>query len=131
VTFKYKRQSKLLLRPIIPVRVQFDARSLRYEVLIDSGADINVFAYQLGEHLGIDVPSGEKAEILGFTGEPEELYLHPVELMIGGQIFRTRAGFMNSMDDKPYGIVGQHGFFDLFRTTFDLPNEDIELLPVD
>jgi len=131
VTFKYKRQSRLFLRPIIPVRVQRGDHSLRYEVLVDSGADINIFAYQLGEHLGIDIPSGERAEIIGLTGEPEEFYLHSVELVIGRQIYRTQAGFMKSMDDRPYGIVGQQGLFDLFKVTFNLSRENIELLSVD
>lgn len=118
-------------RPVIPVRVQVADRSRRSEVLVDSGADINVFSYELGEHLGIDVPSGKRAEILGFTGEPEVFYLHPVELVINGHTIRTRAGFAKSLDDKPYGIVGQRGFFDFFRITFDLVNEDVELRPVD
>ena len=85
----------------------------------------------LGEYLGIDVPSGVKREFRGVGGEPQPFYLHPIKIVVGGLTFQVEAGFSKALDDKPYGIVGQRGFFDLFKITVNLANEDIELLPVD
>jgi len=104
-------------------------RSQRYEVLIDSGADISVFSYQLGEYLGLDPTTGVHSELVGVTGEPEDFYICPIEIVIGPLTLRTRAGFLRSMDDKPYGVVGQDGFFDLFDVAFKLSKEEIELTP--
>jgi hypothetical protein len=128
VKFRYAR-SEDILRPVIPIALHHDAGVTDYEVLIDSGADVNVFAYQLGEYLGIDVASGTSSTLVGIAGKPEEFYLHPIKLEVGGQVLMVEAGFAKSMDQKPYGIVGQRGFFDQFRVTFDLPAEVIELTP--
>jgi hypothetical protein len=127
VTFKYARYSPDILRPVIPIAVHHGARVADYEVLIDSGADINLFAYQLGEYLGLDVRSGVVATMAGVTGQPEKFYFHPIAIELGGQTFEVQAGFSESMNNKPHGIVGQQGFFDLFKVTFDLANEEIEL----
>ena len=127
MTFKYARRSASILRPVIPVDLEHDGYVVPYEVLVDSGADINLFAYELGELLGFDVPAGESAEATGMTGEPAKVYIHQVRLILGGQSYNVRAGFTKALDDGPYGVVGQFGFFDLFRVTFDLSREEIEL----
>jgi len=106
-----------------------DGFTVPYLVLIDSGADINVFSYQIGELLGLDLLSGQKAEALGVTGEPTDLYIHPLTLILGGEHYPIKAAFTKALDDKPHGLVGQDGFFSLFKVAFDLPSEEIELTP--
>jgi len=128
VKFKYARYEDRL-RPVIPIALHHDAGMTDYEVLIDSGADVNVFAYQLGEYLGIDVASGSSSTLVGVAGIPEEFYFHRIRLDVGGQVITVEAGFAKAMDHMPYGIVGQRGFFDQFRVTFDLLAEVIELTP--
>jgi hypothetical protein len=127
VIFRYARRSASILRPIIPVDLEHDGFVVPYEVLVDSGADINVFAYQIGELLGLDLRSGEGGEAIGITGEPAELYIHPITLNVDGRAHNIRAAFSRALDDMPYGVVGQYGFFDLFEVRFNLPAEEIEL----
>jgi hypothetical protein len=127
VKFNYIRYSEKILRPIIPIAVHHDAAVADYTVLIDSGADLSVFAYELGEYLGIDVPSGVAGTFVGVAGQPEKFYIHPIKLEVGSRAITVEAGFAKSMDQKPYGIVGQQGFFDQFRVAFDLQAEVIEL----
>jgi hypothetical protein len=129
VKFNYTRYSDHVLRPVIPITLHHDAAVAEYTVLIDSGSDINVFAYELAEHLGIDAQSAAAQTFVGVSGQPEEFYIHPIELEVGGQAIAVEAGFAKSMDQKPYGIVGQRGFFDQFRVAFDLLAEAIELTP--
>jgi hypothetical protein len=129
VKFSYTRYSESVLRPVIPITLHHDAAVADYTVLIDSGADINVFAYELAEYLGIDVQTGEARTFVGVSGRPEEFFLHPIKLEVGNQVIPVEAGFARSMDQKPYGIVGQRGFFDQFRVMFDLTTEVIELTP--
>lgn len=127
MTFQYARYSSDILRPVIPIAVHHGSNVLDYEVLIDSGADLNVFGYQVGEYLGIDPTGGRVATMTGATGEPQDFYIHPVVIEVAGQAFEVQAGFAKAIDDKPYGIVGQQGFFDFFEITFNLEREQIEL----
>ena len=112
---------------MIPIAIHHGSSVLDYEVLIDSGADINLFGYQVGEYLGIDPANGRIATMMGATGEPQDFYIHPVAIEVAGQTFEIQAGFARAIDDKPYGIVGQQGFFDLFEITFNLAREQVEL----
>ncbi|WP_239310619.1 hypothetical protein [Frankia sp. Cj3] len=127
MTFRYARYSDDILRPVIPIALHHGANILDYEVLIDSGADLNIFGYQVGEYLGIDPTHGRMATMMGATGEPQDFYIHPITIEVAGLTFEAQAGFAKALDDKPYGIVGQQGFFDLFQITFNLAREEIEL----
>jgi Aspartyl protease len=131
VRFKYLRYVPNTLRPVIPIEVQYGDQSARYEVLVDSGADMNVFGVELGEFLGIDVASGEPGRFFGATGVPETYYRHSVRIIVDGRSYHVQAAFSQSIGKRRHGIVGQQGFFDLFKVTFDLLHEDIELMPVD
>ena len=41
-----------LFKPIIPIGLLFNGKLIRYEALIDSGADFNIFNAEIGELLG-------------------------------------------------------------------------------
>ena len=117
-----------LLKPIINVKIKFETRELRYDVLIDSGADFCIFDAEIGEYLGIDIQSGIK---VGFGGIQESkravAYLHNVILIIGGYEYKTTVGFSYDIARNGYGILGQKGFFELFTVIFGYLKEEIEL----
>lgn len=46
--FKYKKFGPFL-RPVIPVKLKYQDRSIGYEVLVDSGADLCIFDAEIGE----------------------------------------------------------------------------------
>lgn len=114
------------LRPIIPIRVELDGQSLRYDVLVDSGADMNIFDWDVARTLGIHVESGDPANLYGVTGISQEFYIHDVVLRVGRYRIPTKAGFAK-LPNHGYGVVGQRGFFDQFKVTFDLPDEELEI----
>lgn len=119
-----------VLRPVIPVTVVVGQRKLRYEALIDSGADFCIFDAEVGEYLGLNVRSGIREEFGGiqdFGGAVA--YLHPVTLEIGGIAHTTIAGFSYDIAAHGTGLLGQKGFFDLFSVIFNLKKEEIELKP--
>jgi hypothetical protein len=105
--------------------VRYQKRLLFYDVLVDSGADINVFDVELAGALGIDLESGVAAEVTGVTGEPASVYIHPVELMVGDQSFTAPVAFVPATN--PFGLAGQREFFDQFKVTFDFPEEELEI----
>lgn len=127
MTFRYTRFSNTVVRPVVRVGIQHGHRALDYDVLIDSGADMNVFDADLAQALGINLTSGDPVDIVGATGEPGSAFIHPVTLTVGKHTLTAPLAFMSAA--TPYGLAGQRGFFDQFRVTFDLPAEVIELTP--
>jgi hypothetical protein len=118
LSFPYKRIDGRL-RPIIPIEITHKAQSIRYEVLVDSGADTSIIPGDIGRAIGIDVESGDRFELGGVTGENRIGYFHRVTLRIGKYSYQTKVGFMNNMREGSFGMVGQKGFFDRFAIKFD------------
>jgi hypothetical protein len=114
-------------RPVIPVRVEIDGQSLRYDVLVDSGADMNVFDVGIAHALDIDPETGERASFYGVTGVVQDFFIHKVVLQVGKHRISTTAGFAE-LPGRAYGVVGQRGFFDQFKVTFNLREEELELI---
>ena len=125
--FRYKRYGPGILRPVIPIQLQYRGRSVDYEVLVYSGADSCIFDAGIAEILGIDLESGELGRVGGITGAVEPYYIHPVTIVVGGWPHNIRAGFLRNIARGGYGIVGQNGFFDIFIVKFDLLKEEVEL----
>ena len=116
---------KVVFKPIIPIKIIFGQRFVGYNALIDSGADFSIFHSEIGEALDIDVESGEILKFGGVQkGEPSVAYLHRIKLDIGGWQYETVVGFSHDIARYSYGILGQHGFFDTFKVTFDRIKEE-------
>lgn len=118
-----------LLKPIIPIGLLYKGKLIKYEALIDSGADFNIFNAEIGELLGIDVRSGKKMKFSGIAGQPFNVFLHNLTLKIGGWQYKIRAGFSYEISPYGFGILGQKGFFDLFRVKFVISKGIIEITP--
>lgn len=117
-----------VLKPIIPVEVVVRDKSIRYNALIDSGADFCIFDGEIGEILGIDIRKGKLEKFSGIQSAGlSEAFLHQVVLKVGGWSYKTVVGFSKDISRMGYGILGQKGFFDIFTVKFDLQKEDVEL----
>ncbi len=136
--FKYKRipiqvvngKIAYVYRPIIPVTLSNGDVSLRYEVLIDSGADENVFDGELAPMLGFEEKDiiGEK-DFYGIGMGKVHAYKFDISIGFGGHSRLTTCYFAEDLGRNQYGIVGQKGFFDLFRIRFVYSKKDIEIVP--
>ncbi len=117
------------LRPILPIELGWKSKRLRYEALVDSGADFCIFDAEIGDYLGIDVRSGESFQFGGIQAgrQPATTYLHTVILAIGGQQQTVPVTFSYDIADTGIGVLGQRGFFDQFVVTFKLDKEVVEL----
>jgi len=102
---------------------------LRYEVLVDSGADFCIFSSEAGEALGLNIKKGKMRKVFGVGGKVSLYYLHKVNIEVGGWMYEIEAGFMPDVAGKimRYGLVGQKGFFENFIVKFDLLKEEIDL----
>lgn len=116
-------------RPVIPIEVKYKNNKVSYFVLIDSGADFNIFHAEVGKELGIDIKKGKKLEFYGIVGDKEDAYFHDIVINIGGNDFQCYCGFSYRFDNSrmPYGVLGQRGFFDLFEVKMNYNKNRIEL----
>ncbi len=90
---------------------------------------MNLMHAELAPLLGIDLEAGERRDIGGVVdGERRPFYLHRVTLHIGDRSHdNVQVGFMPSLSKTGHGLLGQYGFFDLYRVAFDLPKGEIEV----
>lgn len=126
--FSYKKYDPSVSRPVIPITVGYKNNKIGYEVLIDSGADVNIFDAQIANVLGIVLRSGQKHNVTGINGKPEPYYVHTISISVGGHKHKVKAGF-KVLGWMQYGVVGQKGFFDLYKIIFDKQKGSIELKP--
>jgi hypothetical protein len=95
--FFYKRLASGVERPIIPITVHnpVTRQSVRYLALVDSGADVSIFAGEIGELIGLDVSAGAEHAVSGVVaGQTRPYYLHDIEIEVGGWSRPTAVGFM-------------------------------------
>jgi len=124
--FRYKKFNGIL-RPVIPITLENAGKEVRYEVLVDSGADLCLFDADIGEIIGMDIKSGKPFPVAG-VGGITKYYLHRVSIEVGGHKYKINTGFLPGFSKNfRYGVVGQAGFFDTFIVKFDLAKEQIEL----
>lgn len=125
--FKYKRTPNPhgidITRPVIPIILRnlraSQIHAIGYEALVDSGSDRCIFPAELADLLGINL--GESSRVLYVAGvvagERSPIYLHPIEIEVGGlggPVFETQAGFMPDFSKSGHGLLGRDGFFDQF-----------------
>lgn len=107
-------------RPLIPITIQYNKIKLNYLALLDSGADFNIFHADLADILGIDL-SKLKTTSFGGIQRGTESKGHYSAFKLGVEDFSFNAPVVFSRDISPdgYGILGQQGFFDHFKVTFE------------
>ena len=113
-------------RPIIPLFLRVQDITVEYHVLVDSGADFNLFHTGLAGIFGIDLEYADTERISGIGGD---VIAYPFLIDIGVEqhtFFRTPALLTPDLP-MSYGIVGQVGFFDKFSVEFTYETKNIAL----
>lgn len=116
-------------RPYVEVNVKHGRRTEPYLLLVDSGADLNVFGAALALELGIELKHGKPLTVRGATGQSETFYVHPVTVSVGDITFSTTAAFADVPHLELAGLAGQRGFFDRFEVSFKFRGGTFELIP--
>jgi hypothetical protein len=122
---------KWIRRPIIPItlsaRIGVITQSVNIDALLDSGADKCLFNAEIGEALGLDVKSGATEYFGGVEGGRMETFIHQVKIQIRGMdlLVEMPVGFTYSRGVS--AILGQDGFFDGFRITFERDRDIVEI----
>lgn len=114
-----------LLRPIIPISLSINNLRLRFEALVDSGADISILPTGIANRLRINSKSSKKISFSSATGDIVEGFINDIFLDIGEGNVKTKVVFASLPGN--IGILGQYGFFNKFIVKFDLNKEEIEI----
>ena len=119
--------------PRLPTILEWNNTRTKFSFpsVIDSGADYCVFPAIFGERLGLEVKKGRLTQMAGFGGGGECFY-HKINVMalIDNKILRFEcfAGFSERMNELGVGLLGRHGFFELFdEVSFDQRNRIFKL----
>ncbi|MEK7095817.1 MAG: hypothetical protein AAB896_00795 [Patescibacteria group bacterium] len=126
INFHYKKVDGFL-RPIIPIEVQKKNRSVRIEVLVDSGADQCIFWGEIGEALGIEVDKGIPMQFGGVSGSLAKGYIHKVGIVVDGTTLNADVVFSYEIAPVGLAIVGQLSFFEHFTVKFDYKKRSVVL----
>jgi hypothetical protein len=117
--------------------IEYQGGVLPFDFLsvIDSGADNCIFPAVYGRRLGIEIESGKRYPYVGATGLGLA-YFHEVKVLIEVEKKRHRfdcyCGFTDGLSDMGVGLLGRHGFFEIFQSVKFIQNEktvELELKP--
>lgn len=133
--FKYRKinlkdpfsNKKYILRPIIPVSLQYKDKSIHYEALIDTGADFCIFPIELATTLGINLNPDKIVYFSGVGGQPLKGFITEVILRIGEINISVKIVFAESGTTR---VLGQRGFFDHFDVNLSYQKQIIEIEPI-
>lgn len=116
--FKYVKEGPFL-RPLIDITIRNteDNSTARYAVLVDSGADFNVFHADIAKLVNLDLLNLEEIEFGGVaeTSRPLKGRLANIEIGIDSIFYKTFAIFSADISPNGHPIVGQKGFFEFFN----------------
>lgn len=114
----YPGRPNPVLYPLIRVSIgrRHAGRTRPFEAMIDSGAADCMFHASVLSALGIKLDAGRK-ERRGGIGGTQDVWVHPVQLFVGMDLFSIEAAFSPSLPVG--GLLGRKGFFEYYKVTFD------------
>lgn len=115
-------------KPFIPVRLSYPKThkvTNSIVALIDSGADVCFCSEDIGIWLGIN-----KKKVVSFTAannQTFDAYPETTTLYACSKNYSCTFYFSSQLTKKFPVILGQKGFFDHFKISFDFSNREIEI----
>lgn len=125
---------RLILRPVITIRIIGPKSDARWDALVDTGADETLFPLSLAEVLGVELDQELISEAAGISGDRLKIQYGDVVLRIETEQedieWKTTVGFVDfgSASDEVI-ILGHGGCLDFFTAIFDGENAELELTP--
>jgi hypothetical protein len=127
------KEGKEVCKPLIPVVLNyFKTHKITPSImaLIDSGADVCFCLAVIGKSLGIQLNKIKEEKIFitanrtTFKAKPAKINLY---VGVGGKQYSCLFYFTDSLPIHTPVILGQSGFFDHHRITFNSPNKKITI----
>ena len=116
-------------RPLVRVTLAGPIRELELTALIDSGSDYSLFHVDVAEALGIDLDSCTRNLVAGIEHVPAECFVADVSARV--EHLGPVTVPMMFWERQPISIIGQIGFFDSHRITFERNHDEFEITPLE
>lgn len=120
------KKPEYVYRPVVPVMLSFGKEAVRFDALIDSGADECTFPAWIATRLGKDLFCGRQKIFSGIGGSVPA-YLHKSKLQVGEVDILANVYYSHDWDDMPFGLLGQAGFFSGFDVRFSHKEKVVHL----
>ena len=116
--FEKRRTEKLgeILKPIIPVTIIGPKRNLNIFMLLDSGADLSLIPYSVGETIGLELDFENRSEVQGIGEGSVPYILTKIKLKIEKVEISARVGWA-LIEEVPF-ILGRLDLFQKFSIEF-------------
>lgn len=129
--YPYYNPSKDLYKPWITVRLGCNKThkitSAPIIALIDSGADVCFCSTDIGNSLGVNFKNKPVKTFITANSSSLVTVSELLTLYVCGKKYECPFYFSKDLPHETPIILGQIGFFDHFKVTFDLENKEIEL----
>ena len=106
-----------LLTPVVPVELLTRKGFVTFQFLLDSGADFTLLPRHVADLVGIDLTTAPSTKTFGVEGGGLTVWVGPVTLRLGPEIFDVRC-FFSERDDAPL-LLGRMDIFSKFQIAFD------------
>lgn len=113
---RYSRNLGQILKPIIGVTITGSKRSANIFMLLDSGADISLIPYSVGEAIGLEPNMANRGEVQGIGEGSVPYILTEVRLKIENIEISARIGW-SLIEEIPF-ILGRLDIFQKFAIEF-------------
>jgi predicted aspartyl protease len=125
---------RLILRPVITVRIAGPKSEARWDALVDTGADETLLPLSLAELLGVELDREATSLAAGISGDKLTIHYGDVKLQIavGNKeiTWRSTVGFVEfGSSDEEVIVLGHLGCLDFFTATFNGELAELEMLP--
>lgn len=123
---------RLILRPVITIRIAGPQAAARWDALVDTGADETLLPLSLSQLLGVDLDGRPTSQAAGISGDKLTIYYGEVALQIssGNETveWRDMVGFVEfeNADDEVI-VLGHGACLDYFTATFDGERAELTL----
>lgn len=114
--------------PVIKISLVYKNTKLTVDALVDSGANISIFAADVAESLGIDVESGKEVFLTGVGGRILG-YEHFLNVEIAEKRLRCPVIFSQEFLVS-FNLIGRKGIFDKFTICFNEAKQVVEIEPL-
>jgi len=124
--------SMVRYKPVVPLSIIGPGGQVTHPALVDTGADDVVFPANVAAHIGVDLTAALPGEARGLGGsKPVPLLYAPTILLLADatQSCRWRAMIAFTQAPLRFAIFGIAGGLEFFRTTLDVVDREIVLLP--
>lgn len=115
---------RLILRPVITIRIAGPQAAARWDALVDTGADETLLPLSLSQLLGVDLDGRPTSQAAGISGDKLMIYYGEVSLQISSENetieWRDMVGFVDFQDvDDEVIVLGHGACLDYFTAIFD------------